>query len=603
LRLPRATFGSHLLEATLQRIAYPGQGVGRLNELPIPFRAVATDLVTGQMVVLDKTSLFSAMRASMSIPGAFTPIEIDGRLLIDGGMVRNLPVDVARSMGAQVVIAVNVGTPLAKREELKSALDVAQQMINILTEQNVERSLTELGAADILIAPDLHEFSASDFANGKAIIARGEAAARDPKLHDKLAALGIEAQAYAGWDAARTASATKPVTVQIADIKIENTQRTNPEVLKRELRIEPGEPLNAEQLAEKVARLSARGDFERVDYALLGTGTTRDLVVRPVETDWGGNTLRFGGQLESNFRDSNRFKLVALHTMTWVNSLGAEWRNLASIGFERSLQSEFYQPLSAGRDWFVSANLNYTGTDQTVALSNGTSLRIGSNTTAMTLFVGRYLGLSGEVRLGVGRIHQALVPRDAGGVNTQRSTFDTGLLQFRWDTLDNLNFPRQGQNIVVALARTGTLVNSEDRSDSIYADGNAATSWKNTSLVGTLRYGEARRGVAPLSLGGFLNLSGTDQASLTGNHVVFARAVLLQKGFLSGGFGQNIRVGLSVELGNAFADRSDIRLGQMKRALTVLAGAESFLGPLYLGYGRTFGVGGGSGVYLYLGRP
>ena len=107
------------------------------DRLPIPYRAVATDLVTGQAVVFDEGELASVMRASMSVPGAIAPAEIGGKLLVDGGLTNNLPVDVARAMGAEIVIAVNLGTPLSSREAIQSLLGVTSQMVNILTEQNV----------------------------------------------------------------------------------------------------------------------------------------------------------------------------------------------------------------------------------------------------------------------------------------------------------------------------------------------------------------------------------------------------------------------------------------------------------------------------------
>jgi NTE family protein len=152
---PRGAVGAQNLEEFLRTLSRPAAGARTLNDLPILFRAVATDLETGQQVVLSDVSLPVAMRASMSVPGAFAPTEVDGRLLADGGLSRNLPVEVAREMGADVIIAVNVGTPLSPRAALSSAFGVAQQMINILTEQNVGISIAAPPSGDVLISPDL----------------------------------------------------------------------------------------------------------------------------------------------------------------------------------------------------------------------------------------------------------------------------------------------------------------------------------------------------------------------------------------------------------------------------------------------------------------
>ena len=153
IRLPPATAGNAALESALARLLPPGTANLPVNRLALPFRTVASDLLTGELVELNDTPLFMSLRASLSVPGVFAPVRVNQRLLVDGGLVRNLPVDMARAMGADVVIAVNVGTPLAGESELQSALGVAQQMLHILTEQNVQRSLKELGERDVLITP------------------------------------------------------------------------------------------------------------------------------------------------------------------------------------------------------------------------------------------------------------------------------------------------------------------------------------------------------------------------------------------------------------------------------------------------------------------
>ena len=159
LLLPKGLVSGVQLESVLRRLS-KAPGFHRFDDLPIPYRAVATDLTTGKPVVLSQGELASAMRASMSVPGVVDPVRLEGRLLVDGGLTNNLPVDVARAMGADVVIAVNLGTPLLRAEQLNSIVGVTGQMINILTEQNVQASLASLRPGDILILPQLGDFSA-----------------------------------------------------------------------------------------------------------------------------------------------------------------------------------------------------------------------------------------------------------------------------------------------------------------------------------------------------------------------------------------------------------------------------------------------------------
>ena len=167
-RAPQGTLSSRGLEILLRRFTLPVRNIQQFDALPTPFRAIATDMETGSQAILSSGELSLAMRSSMSVPGVFAPTEVNDRILGDGGLVNNLPLDVARGMGAQHLIAVNVGTPLSGRKALSSLIGVTGQMINILTEQNVQRSLATLDAEDVLISPGLGDLGSSDFERTKA---------------------------------------------------------------------------------------------------------------------------------------------------------------------------------------------------------------------------------------------------------------------------------------------------------------------------------------------------------------------------------------------------------------------------------------------------
>ena len=198
--LPKGFASGVQLESVLRNLSKV-RGFQHFDELPIPFRAVATDLVSGKAVVLSQGELASAMRASMSVPAAIEPVRLDDKLLVDGGLTNNLPIDVARAMGADVIIAVNLGTPLMKPDQLTSVLGVTGQMVNILTEQNVQASLASLKPSDILVLPELGDFSAADFDHLPTTIPIGEAAAR--KVADRLAAYSVPKAEYEDWQAQR----------------------------------------------------------------------------------------------------------------------------------------------------------------------------------------------------------------------------------------------------------------------------------------------------------------------------------------------------------------------------------------------------------------
>ena len=195
LMLPKGVIAGVSIEAFFRELATPAFGIGDFNKLPIPFHAMATDIETGESVVLDHGSLSQAMRASMSVPGAIAPVEIDGRLLVDGGIANNLPIGEARRMCGDVIIAVNISTPPLKREDLTSALSVTAQLINFLGKQTVDEQIRSLGAKDVLISPDLGDISAGSFTRAEDAITIGEKAAR--AMADKLARYSVTPEQYA----------------------------------------------------------------------------------------------------------------------------------------------------------------------------------------------------------------------------------------------------------------------------------------------------------------------------------------------------------------------------------------------------------------------
>ena len=338
--LPKGLVTGVALEGELRRLVKI-TSARSFDELPIPFRAIATDIGTGEMVVLKEGSVVQAIRASMSVPGAVAPVEMGRRQLVDGGLVRNLPIDIARSMGAEIIIAVNLGTPLLKPEQITSALTVSVQMLNILTEQNVGRSLAELTPRDILILPELGDYSAADFDNLVKTVPIGEAAAR--KVADRLRALSLPPEQYAALRAKQT---TSPQRCPVIDaIRVEGTRGVNETVVLQAMETRIGQPLDRETIDLDMRRIFGRGDFETVNYAIEEVDGKRTLVVL-VKEKVHRNYVRFGLELEAALGSQADFNVLASHRMKWLNSFGGEWRNDLILGRDVLVQTELYQPLS-----------------------------------------------------------------------------------------------------------------------------------------------------------------------------------------------------------------------------------------------------------------
>jgi NTE family protein len=604
LVLPRGAFGSQNLEEFLRTVARPASGVKNLDELPIRFRAIATDLVTGESVALRDVPLSVAMRASMSIPGAFAPTNVDGRLLGDGGLVRNLPVEAARELGADVIIAVNVGTPLLPRETLSSALGVAQQMINILTEQNVSISIGALRAVDTLISPDLRGVSFVDFERGPELIARGEDAARD--VVTRLAELSLDPAAYLAWEVRRTR--TPPdLERAIAQVIITGAKRTNPEALKREVRdragVVPGEPVTNEQLVRASRVLYGGGEFERVDVHTEVREGRKVVVVDVDEKPWGPNYLRLGGSAVADFHTDSRFSLILQHTRTWVNSWGAEWRNELEFGNVRRLTTSFFQPLSPGGPWFVEPVLQTVQSDFDIFTSgNHRTDRVTRAVNGAAVGIGRRLGNTGVARFGFGHEWYRSTPLITSRLEgTTKDDANYAQLGIVFDTLDSASFPRRG-HLVSASAASYVYSASRDRVQNYVLQATIPLTIDRLTLLALATAARSRDDRGGFGLGGFLSLSGTPVGAVSGSQAGLLSALAYYRfGELPRGLGRSWYAGISLEAGNAWARRSDIGLRDVRKAASVYLGLDTIIGPLYFGWGHTFG--GDSAFYLFLGRP
>jgi len=599
--LPSGAAGNSQLEATLTALLPASRAEEPLRRLPIPFRAVATDLLSGAMLDQADTPLFQALRASMAVPGVFTPLRLNGRPLVDGGLVRNLPVDIARQLGADIIIAVNVGTPLLEDSEITSAVTVANQMLNILTEQNVRRSLAELKPQDIVIDPDLRGMSFMDFSRADEAMETGRRAAL--ASGERLAALAApDAQALLQIKRLGKPERDAPA-LPLAQLEITGTQRVNPEALRAELDLPPGVPVGRAELERAVEQLHGTGDFERIETLLDDRDGRRAVELKLTEADWAASRLRFGLELYSNFADANSYSLVAMHVANWLNPWGAELRSIARIGSTRGLNTEFYQPLGPGSRWFAAARLGYEAGNNDVFNQGQRALRLSSSLTSAQLELGRRIAGLGDLRFGLGKLRAAdevILPAPPTG-GRQSKFYGQEYLELHTDTLDSLAFPSRGQWMT---ARVEWL-KPRNENHVINASLLGLGAFRLGDWAGQL-YGElahAERGQAR-SLGGYLRLSGTPDASLVGENVALARVVMARRiGEMPVGLGGAVRVGFSLETGAVGAGQG-LRLSNLpsngwKQAASGFLSVDTRFGPFYLALGAT--RGGDTAAYLLLG--
>jgi NTE family protein len=602
LSLPKGVIAGLSIESYFRALVGPGGDVADFRKLPVPFNAMASDIVTGDAVVLDKGSVSHAMRASMSVPGAVAPVEIDGRLLVDGGIANNLPIDQARKLCADVIIAVNISTPPLKREEITSALSVSLQLVNLLGKQTVDQQLKGLGERDVLIEPALGDISAGSFERAKDAIRIGEEAAR--ALRDKLARYSVPEPQYVALRKRQTTTITD--LGQVDEIRFDGLERTNPAVLHALLNSKTGEPLTEERLGEDLRRIYGRGDFESIDYRISQEPGKRVLLIQPKEKSWGPDYFRIGLGLATDFSADSQFNLLASYRKTWLNRLGGEWLSEVQVGKDNRLFTEFYQPIEARGRYFIAPSASIGQSTRGVYLNGDRIAEYQIVRSKLGVDAGAVLGTWGELR--VGPLWQYV----KASVNTGSPLLPTlaersAGLGFRLvgDHLDHAWFPRDGHRAIVTGYWADQSLGSSSNYKRLEGRLTYATSWGPHTFNAEARGGTAFNTNMPaydtFALGGPLQLSGYHIGEFSGREMAFGRLLYYNRTIkLPDLLGSGVYVGGSLEAGRVQSRFDGQPSDNTKWSSSVFLAADSFLGPGFVGLGF---APGRWNVYMLLGAP
>jgi NTE family protein len=655
--LPKGFIQGQKLEQTLRQLTLPFSNSTDFDQLPTPFRAVATDLVTGAAVLLDKGDLAIALRASMSAPGVFAPVEFQGKLLVDGGLAENLPIDVARAMHADVLIVSDVSYPLQPREALDSALSISNQMLAILVRKDADRQLATLGKQDVLIEPLLGGASSTNFSVPSSTIVAGQDAVR--AVGAQLDALRVGDGAYKEYMARR--ANREPGLPQIKFVRVDQQSERYEKTIVAELKPLIGKPLDLDEVAARITELYGLGLFETLDYSLVtrpsakpaggssaegaatatgapatgaaatgagsvapatagaaapagadGAGGDEDdgLEVRARRKSWGPNYLRFGLNLEDDLQGDSQYNAAVRFILTEINDLGAEFLGDLQVGSNPKVDGEFYQPLTATRTWFVAPSARVESRDLPIYTGNVETSDFRDREAEADLDFGRNLGDWGEIRVGYHRINGETHNR-YGDPDLVEQQYNEGeyFFKFSVDLLDNVHFPRAGQTFTLEWDANRTDLGSDFASDRVKADYLwAHSTGRNTILwwtsAGATLDGDIKPTLLPefYSLGGFFNLSGLAPTSLYGPNYAITRAIYFRRISRGGeGFFEfPAYVGMSLELGNTWEERSQMSFGSARKDGSLFLAFDTFLGPVYLGSG--YDTRGHSAYYLFLGR-
>ncbi|WDR34671.1 patatin-like phospholipase family protein [Pseudomonas serboccidentalis] len=601
LGLPLGVIQGQNLALMLESLLAHTSDTRDFDKLPIPFRAVATDIANGEKVVFRKGHLPQVIRASMSIPAVFAPVELDGRLLVDGGMTDNIPLDVAREMGVDVAIVVDIGTPLRNRKQLTTVVDVLNQSITLMTRRNSEEQLAALKPSDVLIQPALAAFGVTDFGKAQEMIDAGYRATRI--LDARLAQLKPRQSQDAELNAARAPGQRTPI---ITAIKVENDSKVGDEVIRYYIRQPIGEPLDLGRLHSDMGTLYGLDYFEQVQYRVVHKGQDHTLVISARGKRSGTDYLRVGLNLSDDMRGDSAFNLGASYRINGINRLGAEWLTRAQIGDKQELYTEFYQPLDVGSRYFVAPYAAFEAQNVDAVLDNDPIAQYRVERYGFGLNVGRQIGNNGEIRFGVGEAWGKADVR-IGDQDLPSENFTEGFysLKYSFDSLDNVYFPHEGKDVSLTLMQFEPGLGSDTRYRQWEFKLDKAMSHGPDTLILGGRYGrtldDANVVTSSFLLGGARQLSGFREDSISGQNVSLMRAVyyrrLTPRSYLPLDF--PLYAGASLERGRAWNNDNEFDSGYINAA-SVFIGFDTPLGPLNFTYGLN--DANEQAVYLNLGQ-
>ena len=572
--------------------------------LSIPFRAIASDIETGKAVVLKQGNIVTAMRASMSIPGVFTPVEWNGNLLVDGGFSNNVPVRLAREMGADILIVVDLSGELRKRSQLSSPLSILNQTLGFLIQQNSQDQLNDLNPMDILIQPNMGNFSSTDFWRSAEMVTLGETSANSHL--PQLAELSLSENKYQVYQTMRRRTIRDAPNID--EIIIENDSPLSNKVIKSFITVQPGEILNQKILKKDIANIYGLNIFKRVSYEVVHEGDQTNLIIKTIQKDWGPNYLRFGMNLESDLQGSNNYNIASSITVTPINRLGGEWRTEIQLGSDQELSTEFYQPLDRRLRYFIKPSLAYSSTHvQQYESGKQVADYVVSTSTAL-ITAGRNLGNWGVVQIGMSTGSGKSTQRIGEQANTS-SDYEIGSwsVGLSHDQLDSLNFPKNGQLSDISWYSSNKSLGAETNVDILSGTALVARTWSDNTFIlwGSLRgiVNSDNPQTNGEIFGGLYNLSGYRrfEPEISGRYSGIARLLYLRLlNNKKSTFKIPMYIGGSLETGGAWNETDEFGSDTLITAGSIVLALDTMLGPLYLA--RGYAEGGKTANYFFLGR-
>ena len=572
------------LTAILGQLTAQANEIQDFDKLPIPFRAVATDLATGQPVHLDRGPLVDALRASMSIPALFPPVARDGRLLVDGGVSNNLPIDVARQMGADIVIVSSIPPAEKQVEELGSFGASLGQTMSIFIHARTRDLISTLNDTDILLVPDVGAVGMLDFADAPNTLVKG----RESVLaqQDRLKAL---AAGRAVLPARPSVGDLRKTPISYDRIVVEYDGNLDTEVIRRRLSLPESGAATGLEIEQAISRVYGLDLFENVVYQQVHRGGESLLIVRAERRNDGLAKPRFGIALNDTLGEDGDFTIGLGGSLTELTPMGGRLDLDLAFGATDAAVLRFEQPLNYEHSFHVRTTAAYVNQSSTVfsAIDEPFS-EVTVDQAALRADLFWTPSDWGRLGIGLSFVHQTVDVKNGTvpGTNIGRIVEDQIPISFSvdYDTLDDPDLPRWGTQIG---AEYSYDVADQDSPDSFTLDALSAFSFRqNTFSVFAFAEGEREpEGFDPRFIGGFQRLSGLAQGELLGNIVAMGGLRYYRRFGFESPFGQEAFAGVSLEYGGAYDDWDQIGGDGSFVAGAFFAGVQTPFGPLMLGVG------------------
>lgn len=593
LHFPRGIVQGHALYQTFKKYTLGLEPLVSFDHLPIPFRAIATDLVSGNKVVLSNGDLAKAMLASMSVPGLFPPVEINGLILVDGGVVNNLPMETAKELGADLLIIVDVGSPMLSAEEITDFEAVLGQLTNIYIQKNVEESLAKRTENDILISPDMMGIETADYDKMQEAVLMGEQAAL--KQHFNLNKLSGEPHPPHN---------TPKTGFSLQKFQILNNTKLGASTLNSYFPQKSG-VYTTEQIDCYISHLYGTQMFESIEY----TRDQENLIIFPHEKKWGPTFIQTSLFLSSDFEGDSDFQFGLGVTRTLLNPFAGELRAFGSLGALTALFLEWYQPFTRNLSWYVKPKIYYGRLSRGLYLDNEELSRYLISALRGSFEVGYNFREWGNINMGYERANGSDRLKVGGPPFLERN-FDEGevYLSLIWDSLDDPFFPHEGSKGNIQYDWHRTALGDDQDVDLLSLHGIAAITYQKHTGLFVGNYQTTTRGITPInaqfSLGGLFRLSGLLEHQLIGQEAALASFIYyyrVQDVQILPNYPFPIYAGFSLETGNTWNTKASLLKHSFRGAGSLFLGFDTAIGPFYLGYGFT--ENGRRAAHFYMGKP